>query len=476
MEGKYRYLLKNMGLMTISSFASKILSFILVPLYTAILTTDEYGTYDIYTTTAFLLIPLLSVCISDAVLRFALDKENEPSEVFSIGIMFYVRACVCVSILVVVNYIFGIIKVFNQYPIFFLSYYFLCLLSDILTQFARGLERISDVAISGILSSVTTISLNILFLLIIPLGIDGYFIANISAFGITALYLFLRLHAWKYVKCHVTKDLKNKMVACSSPLILNQIGWWINNASDRYIVTWLCGTAANGIYSVAYKIPSLLSVFQTIFNQAWTLSAVKELNEEASHFYTNIYKIYNCGLVIVCSILIAADKIIARLLFANDFYEAWKYAPYLMLAVVFGSLSGLLGGIFTAAKDSKVIARTTAVGASVNTILNVIFVYIVGPIGAAIATLISYILVWIVRLRKAKRAVIIDICLPRDIVSYIIMVFQAIILFISNNLFLYALETVAFLFLIIIYFNDLKVIILQLKRKVSIDKIQNTKI
>ena len=79
MEGKYRYLLKNMGLMTISSFASKILSFILVPLYTAILTTDEYGTYDIYTTTAFLLIPLLSVCISDAVLRFALDKENEPS-------------------------------------------------------------------------------------------------------------------------------------------------------------------------------------------------------------------------------------------------------------------------------------------------------------------------------------------------------------------------------------------------------------
>ena len=138
-----------------------------------------------------------------------------------------------------------------------------------------------------------------------------------------------------------------------------------------------------------------------------------------------------------------------------------------MLAVVFGSLSGLLGGIFTAAKDSKVIARTTAVGASVNTILNVIFVYIVGPIGAAIATLISYILVWIVRLRKAKRAVIIDICLPRDIVSYIIMVFQAIILFISNNLFLYALETVAFLFLIIMYFNDLKVIILQLKRKVS---------
>ena len=403
MDGKYKYLLKNLGLMTISSFASKILSFILVPLYTAALTTDEYGTYDIYTTTAFLLIPLLSVCISDAVLRFALDKENEPNEVFSIGILFYIRACICVTILIAVNYMLEIVEVLNQYPLFFLLYYYLCLISDILTQFARGLERISDVAISGILSSITTIFLNILFLLIIPLGIEGYFIANISAFGITALYLFFRLHVWKYLKCHITKKLKKKMVTYSSPLILNQIGWWINNASDRYIVTWICGTAANGIYSVAYKIPSLLSVFQTIFNQAWTLSAVKELDEEANRFYTNIYKIYNCGMVLICSALVAADKIIARLLFANDFYEAWKYAPYLMLSVVFGSLSGLLGGIFTAAKDSKIIAKTTAVGASVNTVLNIILVYLIGPIGAAIATLISYILVWGVRLRKAKK-------------------------------------------------------------------------
>lgn len=465
MVGKYKYLLKNMGLMTISNFASKILSFLLVPLYTTVLTTQEYGTYDLYTTTAFLLIPLFSVCISDAVLRFTLDKEKDIKDIFSISIIFYLRACACVIILVAINYIFGIIDIFNEYPLLFLLYFCLCLLSDILTQFARGFEKIFDVAISGILSSVTTISLNIVLLIVFPLGIKGYFIANSSAFGITALYLIFRLRIWKYLKYHISKDLKKEMATYSSPLILNQIGWWINNVSDRYIITWICGTAANGIYSVAYKIPSLLSVFQTIFNQAWTLSAVKELNEESNHFYTNIYKTYNCGLVIVCSFLIAIDKIIARFLFANDFYMAWKYAPYLILSVVFGSLSGLLGGIFTAAKDSKVIAKTTAVGASVNTILNVIFVYIVGPIGAAIATLISYILVWIVRLGKAKRVVIIDICLPRDIISYIIMVFQAIILFISNSLFLYVLETIAFLFLIIMYFNDLKVIILQLKRR-----------
>src|SRR5699024_10406208 len=111
MVGKYKYLLKNMGLMTISNFASKILSFLLVPLYTTVLTTQEYGTYDLYTTTAFLLIPLFSVCISDAVLRFTLDKEKDPKDIFSISIVFYLRACVCVIILVAINYILGIIDI-----------------------------------------------------------------------------------------------------------------------------------------------------------------------------------------------------------------------------------------------------------------------------------------------------------------------------------------------------------------------------
>ena len=70
------------------------------------------------------------------------------------------------------------------------------------------------------------------------------------------------------------------MIAYSAPLVLNAIGWWVNSASDRYVVTWLCGLAVNGIYSVGYKIPSIINVFQTIFNQAWFLSAVKEFDPQ----------------------------------------------------------------------------------------------------------------------------------------------------------------------------------------------------
>ena len=67
---KYNYLLKNIGLLTLSSFASKILSFLLVPLYTSILTTKQYGIYDMFNTTVMLLLPLITIDIVDAVLRF----------------------------------------------------------------------------------------------------------------------------------------------------------------------------------------------------------------------------------------------------------------------------------------------------------------------------------------------------------------------------------------------------------------------
>lgn len=467
--GKYKYLIKNMGLMTISNFASKLLSFLLVPLYTAVLTTDEYGTYDLYATTAFLLMPIFSVCIAEAVMRFTLDKKNDTKEVFSIGFSIYVKACCIMVILIVLNYTLDIIHIFNQYPVYFVLYFCLCLLSGLLSQFAQGLEKIFDVAISGILSSATIVSLNILLLVVFPHGLSGYFISNCAAFGVVSIYLIVRLKIWKYFGLRICKDLKSDMTNYSFPLVLSQIGWWINNVSDRYVVTWLCGAAANGIYSVAYKIPAILNVFQTIFSQAWTLSTVREIDEKNSDFYTVVYGCYNCGMVVICSLLIASNKIIATILFSNDFYVAWKYAPFLVISVVFGALSEVFNGIFTATKNSKITARTTLLGASVNTILNIVLVYFLGPLGAAVSTLISYIVVWRIRMSAAKKLVVINIKLVRDIASYVILILQSILLFIDMKINGDTVQLLLFIVLLSLYIQDIKFVFLRMKRKHTVN-------
>lgn len=458
MGGKYKYLLKNIGLMTISNFASKILSFLLVPLYTNVLTTSEYGVYDFYVTSILLLTPLLSSNILDAVIRFSLDKNNNPSDVFSIGLKYCIIADFICLLLTLVNLRLQIIATLAIHPVYFMLYFTFSLLQDLMNQFARGLEKISDVAVGGIINSVVVVSLNIFFLIYMNLGVDGYFLSYIIAFVITSVYLIIRLRVWRYIVPRGHNNiLKKEMVSYSRPLILQNIGSWINNLSDRYIVTWLCGTAANGIYSVSYKIPSMLTVFQTIFNQAWTISAVKSYTEDQDDFYTEIYRVYNIGMVVLCSILIIADKLVAKILFAKEFYVAWQYAPFLIISVVFNSMAGLLGGVLIAAKKSNEIAITTVTGAAFNTVLNIAFVILWGPVGAAIATLISYFLVWIMRIIAINKIIEIRINLRRDIFVYIVLILQAVmLLWVPSSIFLYFGQLICFCLIICILLKDIK--------------------
>ncbi|MCZ1615271.1 oligosaccharide flippase family protein, partial [Enterococcus faecium] len=83
---KTKYLIKNMGILTISNFSSKILVFLLVPLYTSVLSTTEYGTYDLTISTATLLFPILTLNIVDAVMRFLMDKDKNKKNIASIAI------------------------------------------------------------------------------------------------------------------------------------------------------------------------------------------------------------------------------------------------------------------------------------------------------------------------------------------------------------------------------------------------------
>ena len=198
MNTDYKYLFKNIGLLTISNFTSKILTFLLVPLYTNVLTTEEYGTYDFYVVTALLLVPLLSVDIVDSILRFSLDKNNSTKEVFSIGVRIELLAIVFCAILVIVNYKFGIIDILNEYPVIFVVYYASIIFSDVMMQFTRGIDRVKETAVAGIINSVVNISLNIYLLLFMHLGLYGFFYASIISMITSAMYLFVSIKAWKY--------------------------------------------------------------------------------------------------------------------------------------------------------------------------------------------------------------------------------------------------------------------------------------
>ncbi|WP_296875418.1 oligosaccharide flippase family protein [Thomasclavelia sp.] len=454
----YKYLLKNLGILSIGQFSTKFLTFFLVPLYTSVLTTEQYGIYDLLNTTVILMVPIVTLNIADAVLRFSLDKNND--NIIQIGIIYSVIGIVICCLFCLLNRIFNFFSVFNQYLFFFFLLFVATTFNTLLTSYARGIDKIASLTISSILSSTVIIFLNIFFLLYLKIGLTGYFLANIIGVSIQAVYLIFKLDI-KRKKSHRKEDilLSKKMTKYSIPLIANSISWWINNVSDRYVITWLCGISANGIYSVGYKIPSILNIFQTIFSQAWTLSAVKSFNKEDTYgFFSNMYNMYNFCMTVICSVLIITAKLLAKYLYINSFYCAWQYVPFLLIAVLFGSLSGYIGGIFAASKNSKIFGLSSAVGAIVNIILNIVLVNFIGTIGAAISTTISFWIVWVIRCSYTTKIIKIKFNLKRDYLSYALLIIQSFLLFYINksNFVFYLLETILFVIILICYKNELK--------------------
>ena len=458
-RNSYNYLVKNIGLLALSNFATKILSFFLVPLYTSVLSTEDYGTYDLFNTTILLLVPIMTLNISEAVLRFSMDRSFDKNAITIISFKYFLLSTIAVLVFLMINNFFGLSKAIDEYAIFFLLMYITQALNGIVTYYARGTGHIAELSISSVVSSAVIIFSNIMFLLVLNMGLYGYFIANIVGPLIQSIYLTLKLGYISKVRFNKKYILEKKeMTRYSVPLVANAVVFWINSASDKYVVIWAAGLSANGIYSVASKIPSILNVFQTIFAQAWTLSVVKDYDpEDKNGFFKSTYNLYNGMMVIVCSGVILFDKFLAKILYAKDFYTAWRYVPFLTIAIVFSSMSGYIGGFFSAVKDSRVFAQSTLVGAVINLVLNIIFTPIVGPIGAAVATTISFAIIWLIRLFTSRKYINLRINLPRDILAYLILMIQGTVLnLVDDGILLHSIESVLFAVIVLLYFTESK--------------------
>ena len=467
-----RYLAKNIVFLTIGQFGTKLLTFFLVPLYTSVLTSAEYGTYDLYSATVSLFVPILTLNISDATTVFLLDKNLSKEGIVSISLKYYFYSLLIFAGFILLNLFIGFAPLFNEFPLFLFLMSAVNGLSQLLLNYARGFDRVKDVSISGVLCSAVMIALNIIFLLPLHLGLKGYYLATIAGTFFQIVYLCISLKIFKFIKIkRQDKDLKKQMLSYSCPMILNSVSWWVNSVSDRYVVTAMCGIIENGIYSVAYKIPSILSMFQLIFSQAWTLSAVQDFDKDDKNgFFSKMYGFYNVAMCLVCSVLIILSKPLACILYAKDFFAAWKYVPFLLVSVVFGSLSGYLGGIFAAVKDSKSFATSTVVGAVLNIVLNIVLIYFVGTIGAAISTAIAYLVVWIMRMYKAKKIMNLHIAIFRDCAIYLILVVQCAVVILSEKFGVlnYAVNALLLLFACVLCRKEFMQIVEFGKRKIGV--------
>ena len=390
-------LIKTTGIIAFGNICTKFVSFFMLPLYTAILSTEEYGTVDLIGTYVALIAVVLTLQFEQGIFRFLIDVRNdEAAQKKYISTSIYAITGMCVAFAVISIPVLSLIK--YQYTFQLVVYVIAVSVNAIVLQIPRGLGKNVLYAIGSTISGTMNIVLNVLFIAVLKYGINGMLIASILSISLSTFFIFRCLGLQKYIsRRYIDRSAFNELQTYSFPLIPNTLCWWVVSVSDRIIINFFIDINANGIYSVACKFPSIFSMLANMFQMAWTESAAVNVDDGSDGYFQKIinqaikfYSSCNLGIIAVMPFLFT-------FLVNKNFESAYLYIPLLMTGAFFHSVADLYGSIYTAFKMTKKIALTTLYAAILNIVINVAFINSIGIYAAAISTLMAYFIIAIYR-------------------------------------------------------------------------------
>ena len=430
-------LIKNTLLISLGKFSTRIVSFILLPLYTALLSKTEYGSFDLLNTISMFLIPIITLQLEEAMFRFLIDAKNDQDKrkiftqtVFYASISFLIWSLIIVLISHLIGY---------KYGYWLVLYLFGSITFNIATSFSRGEGNFKLYSFLSFVNSALNILLNVLFIAVFNLGLEGLFIAYIISCVLTGLFGIVKLKAYKHLNIKsLDKKTIKEMIRYSLPLVPNNISWFAIGLTDRLIITNILDIAMNGIYSVANRFPTIITTCFGFFNVSWRESASKMVNkEERDEFYNSVYLNLRHFLMTVSILVIAVLPFAFKILVNKNYNEAYLYIPLMILSTYYANMSNFSSGIFAAYKDNKILAPTTIVAAIINLILGIILIKPLGLFDPIIGTFVAYFIINRYRNYKMQKYFTIS----KDKYKYVsLLIFGIVTLFYySNNYLLYIL-------------------------------------
>ncbi len=457
---KYKKLASNTLIFAIGTFSSKALSFLLMPFVTALMTTGDYGIADLIQQTVNVLIPIVTLQVNSAALRFSLDKAADKRDVFTVGVRTTLAGF---AVFALVSPLLAMIRIndFNvgEYILIIIVFVLISGFRQLCQQFVRGSGYVKLFAIDGIIATATTLLFTILFLGAFHWGVMGYVFAIIASDFCSVVFFTVTAKLYKYIKPHLfTKGIGAQMLKYCVPLIPTVILWWIINVSDRYMITYFINSSENGLYTAASKIPNFVILFSQIFIDAWQLSAVDEYDaKDRSQFFTNVFRIYSGGVFAVASGLILTCQLITKILVSDAFYTSWKYVPILIIATTYSCIVNFLASVYMAEKKSLMSLLTAMSGAVTNIVLNLVFIPRFGANGAAVATVCAFLVVFVTRGINTRRYIKIKFKLPLMLIETVVLVTQSVFMLRhESGKSLYIIETVLFLVMLALNIKPVK--------------------
>lgn len=405
---KYKNLALNTVVFGIGTFGSKILSFLLTILYTKFFEGSVFNTKDVLEMCANMLIPLVGMSITDAVIRYGLDKNYEKESVFSNAVVIMLTGSIGFLILSPLLLLYDEIRP----NVLLLVGFVLCsCFRQLSAQFARARGKVKLYAMDGIFCTLAFFLANVVLIAKLQMGVTGFMLSNMFADAASGLCVwFIAGHGKFFSRKYIDKELLETMLRFSLPLIPTAELWLITGFSDRLFVKYIVNSTEAGVYSVATKIPNLIAMVSTIFYQAWNMSAIQENDSDTkSKFYAQVYDAYQAMLTLAAGAIIALDPLLSFFIAKTEkdaaYGHAYLYTPVLVIAVLMMCYNQFFSSIYTVTKHTQNSFWTSLVAAIVNIGLNALLIPVMAVHGAIIATFASYFVCYLIRLVDARRFV-----------------------------------------------------------------------
>lgn len=392
----------------LSRYIGKFIGIFLLPLYTSMLTPEDYGILDLLGTVS-VVSGFLVISGSDAALGYYYyRKEFMPERKIMISSALWIRLILSFIIFLLIVILSGFFSeiLFNRdYTLFFYVTGLTVAFSSVysfffdLVRFEFRPWFYTIISTSGILIQIT---LNIYYILYLKEGVYGALIAN--AISYLLFFLVSVIYVFKNYGFGLSSRWFKDILSYGAPLIGTGIAVWILNSTDRYFIAHYEDLTDVGIYAVGMKVASFLGLIAGAIQLAWSPFAMDiQYHENAKNVYSKVFLIYfilNITGIFLISIF-AQD--ILKVFTQPGYYSAKIVIPFLCLSIVLWSGYFIVATGIAITKKAQHTVWITILAAIVNIILNFLLTTKLGSIGAAFSIMFANFLIFVLTLYMSQK-------------------------------------------------------------------------
>jgi O-antigen/teichoic acid export membrane protein len=412
-------LAKNTLILAFGRIFSQFVSFLLLPLYTFVLTPKQYGIIDLIITYVTLLAPLFMLQLDRAAFRYLIDARGDDAQITRVVSS---TLAIVVPILAVASAVFLVLNSWLRVPYaeLIVTAIVATIFSTIFLQLARGLGRNLIFSIASVLSAFTLLAFTIALVAVWRWGVEGVLWSTIAANLATVVFLFLGLRLDHYLSYSAfRRDMQRRLLAFSWPLVPSAISWWFIRTSDRTIIAIFLGVAANGLYAAASKYTVMFLALYSIFDLSWTESASTHIDSQnRDAFFSSVYDASFRFFGAVGLGLLAITPFLFRFIIGAKFAEAYVYIPVLVVGVLLQIIVSLYSVIYIAKKATQQVLITSVVTAAVSLTLNLSLIHVLNIWAAALSSAVAFLIMAVWRHHDIKKYV--NVQLPTSLFATLI--------------------------------------------------------